>query len=178
MDQDKHFPFSENHESNDDESGSDELLADDNLRLPESANILVRLHALRAWLSRKLDEATIEVGTAALALQELMQEDIVETRPRRRARLGEDTQRFNHEQQVLSTSQQRLSAYEEAQAILEDCMAHTSGERVLVEYYLTLEELVLQNQERTDQDGKSSAWLEAMADVLSRIERVGTTEEE
>lgn len=33
------------------EIGSDELLSDDNLRLPESANILVRIHALRAWLT-------------------------------------------------------------------------------------------------------------------------------
>ena len=32
------------------ETGSDELLADDNLRLPERANVLVRVHAVRAWL--------------------------------------------------------------------------------------------------------------------------------
>ena len=32
------------------EIGSDELLSDDDLRLPESANILVRTHAVRAWL--------------------------------------------------------------------------------------------------------------------------------
>jgi hypothetical protein len=178
MDKDKHFPFVDYHESSDDESGSDELLSDDNIRLPESANILVRLHAVHAWLTRKHHGATIEVGEAALALQELMQENTVETRPRRRMRMREDTQRFHHAQQSLSAAQQRLSAYEEAQSILEDCVAHTSGERVLVEYYLTLEELVLQNQERMDQDGKSSAWLEAMADVLHRIERVGTPEED
>ena len=65
MDRDKDFPFSDNHESGDDEMGSDELLSDDNLRLPESANILVRLHAVQAWLSRRYDEATIEVGEAA-----------------------------------------------------------------------------------------------------------------
>jgi hypothetical protein len=41
-----------------------------------------------------------------------------------------------------------------------------------------LEELALQSQERMDQNGKSSAWLETIADVLHRIERVGTTEEE
>jgi hypothetical protein len=178
MHKDKNFNFPDDHEANDDESGSDEVLSDDNLRLPESANVLVRLHAVRAWLSSRHHEATIEVGEAALAIQELMQVDAVETRPRPRMRLGEDTQRFQRAQQALSAAQQRLSAYEEAQAILEDCVAHTSGERVLVEYYLTLEELALQNQERMDQYGKSSAWLETIADVLHRIERVGTPEEE
>jgi hypothetical protein len=177
MDRDKIFPFSDDHESSDEEIGSDELLSDDNLRLPESANILVRLHAVRAWLSRRHDEATIEVGEAALALQETMQEDAVETRPRRRMRLGEDTQRFHRAQQLVA-SQQRLSAYEEAQSILEDCVAHTSGERVLVEYYLTLEELVLHSQEQMDREEKSSPWFDALVDVLHRIEHVGTPEEE
>ena len=88
MDRDKNFPFADDHESSDNEPGSDELLSDDNLRLPENANILVRLHAVRAWLSRRHDEATIEVGEAALALQELRQEDAVELRPRRRMRGG------------------------------------------------------------------------------------------
>src|SRR5436309_3031254 len=155
MDRDKNFPFPNDHEP-DDETGSDELLSDDNLRLPENANILVRLHAVRAWLSRRHDETSIEVGEAAIALQELRQEDAVESRPRRRMRLGEDTQRFQRAQHALVAAQQRLSAYEEAQTILEDCVAHTSGERVLVEYYLTLEELVLQSQERMDQEEKSS----------------------
>src|SRR5256885_9036685 len=178
MDRDNNFPFSEDHESSDDEIGSDELLSDDNLRLPESANILVRLHAVRAWLSRRHDEATIEVGEAAMALQELMQEDAVETRPRRRMRLEEDTQRFHRAQQALMASQQRLSAYEEAQSILEDCIAHTSGERVLVEYYLTLEELVLRSLEQMKQTEDRSPWLDALSDVLHRIEHVGTPYEE
>src|SRR6266853_1130309 len=166
MDRDKHFPFSDNHESADEEIGSDELLSDENLRLPESANILVRLHAVRAWLSRRHDEATIEVGEAALALQEVMQENPVETRPRRRIHLMEEAQRFQRAQQVLVEAQQRLSAYEEAQSILEDCVAHTSGERVLVEYYLTLEELVLRRLEQIKQDEDDSPWLEAVSDVL------------
>ena len=85
MDNDTRFPFSDGHEPSDDEIGSDELLSDENLRLPEGANILARLHAVRAWLSRRHDEAAIEVGEAALALQEMMQEEAVETRPRRRA---------------------------------------------------------------------------------------------
>ncbi len=133
MDRDNNLPLHYDGESADDKMGSDELLSDENLRLPESANILVRLHAVRAWLSRRYDEATIEVGESALALQEIMQEEAVETRPRRRMHQKEEAQRFQRAQQVLAESQQRLSAYEEAQSILEDCVAHTSGERVLVE---------------------------------------------
>jgi hypothetical protein len=178
MDTDKNFPFADNHDSNDEELGSDELLSDENLRLPESANILVRLHAVRAWLLRRHDEAAIEVGEAAIALQELMQEEAAQPRPRRRIDQIEVMQRFQRVQQWLTEAQQRLSAYEEAQSILEDCVAHTSGERVLVEYYLTLEELLLQSQEHTDQKEKSSPWFDALADVLHRIEHVGTPDED
>jgi hypothetical protein len=178
MDNNTHFPFSDGHEPSDDEIGSDELLSDENLRLPERANMLVRLHAVRAWLSRRHDEASIEVGEAALAIQEMMQEKAVETRPRRRIHQMEVAQRFQRAQKMLTEAQQRLSAYEEAQSILEDCVAHTSGERVLVEYYLTLEDLVLQSQEEMDQTEDHSPWLDALSDVLHRIENVGTTEEE
>ena len=178
MDRDNNLPLHYDSEPADDEMGSDELLSDDNLRLPESANILVRLHAVQAWLSRRYDEATIEVGEAVLALQEVMQENPVETRPRRRIHQILEAQRFQRLQQALAEAQQRLSAYEEAQSILEDCVAHTSGERVLVEYYLTLEELVLRSQERTDQTEDRSPWLEAMSDVLHRVEHVGTPDEE
>ena len=178
MDRDKNFPFSDDHEPGDEEIGSDELLSDENLRLPESANILVRLHAVRAWLSRRRDEASIEVGEAALALQEVMKENPAETRPRRRMHQMEEAQQFQRVQQALAESQQRLSAYEEAQSILEDCVAHTSGERVLVEYYLTLEDLVMQSQEKMDQTQDRSPWLDALSDVLHRIEHVGTPDEE
>ena len=179
MDRDKDFPFTDDHEASDDETGSDELLSDENLRLPEGANILVRLHAVRAWLSRRRDEATIEVGEAALELQEIMQEEAVETRSRRRMHQVEAMQQqFQRAQKALAESQQRLSAYDEAQSILEDCVAHTSGERVLVEYYLTLEELVLQSQEQMDQTEDRSPWLDALSDVLHRIEHVGTPDEE
>ena len=178
MERDNNIPFSDDYESKIDEIGSDELLSNDNLRLPESANILVRLHAVRAWLSRRLDEATIEVGEAALALQEMMQEEAVETRPRRRSHQMEEAQRFQLAQQALAEAQQRLSAYEEAQSILEECVAHTSGERVLVEYYLTLEELVLRSLEQLEQTEDHSSWLEAVSDVLHRIEHVGTSNEE
>src|SRR5215831_15995416 len=121
---DNNLPFFKDHESSDNEPGSDEVLSDDNLRLPESANILVRLHAVRAWLARRHDEATIEVGEAALALQEMMQEQPVEARPRRRPHQVEAVQlQFQRAQKALAESQQRLSAYEEAQSILEDCVA-------------------------------------------------------
>jgi hypothetical protein len=177
MDIDNNFPFSDEDESTGEEIGSDELLADDNLRLPESANILVRLHAVRAWLSRRHDEAAIEVGEAALALQEVMQEVEQEARARRRTR-QEEAQRLRRAQQALADAQQRLSAYEEAQSLLEDCVAHTSGERVLVEYYLTLEELVLQSQQHMDKAEEHAPWFKALADVLRRVEHVGTPEEE
>ena len=178
MDRDKHFPFSDENASSD-EIGSDELLSDENLRLPEGANILVRLHAVRAWLSRRRDEASIEVGVAALALQEMMEEEGVETGPRGWPHQIEAVQQqFQRAQKELAESQQRLSAYEEALSILEDCVAHTGGERVLVEYYLTLEELVLQSQERMDRAEEGSPWLDALSDVLHRIEHVGTPDEE
>lgn len=178
MDNDKNFPFSDDPDSDNDESGSDELLADENLRLPESANMLVRLHAVRAWLSRRIDEATIEVGEAALALQLVMQEDAVETRPRRRTHQVEAAQQSQRAQKALADTQQRLSAYEEAQSLLEDCVAHTSGERVLVEYYLVLEELWLQSQEQMNSTEARSPWFDALSDVLHRVEHVGTSNEE
>ncbi len=179
MDRDNNFPFSDNLNSNDEEIGSDELLSDENLRLPEGANIRVRLHAVRAWLTRRCDEARIEVGEAALALQEMMQEQVVETRPRRRMPQADTVQaRLERTQKALAESQERLSAYDEAQSILEDCVAHTSGERVLVEYYLTLEELVLERQEQAGESEDRSPWLDAMSDVLHRIEHVGISDEE
>jgi hypothetical protein len=153
------------------EIGSDELLSGDNLRLPESANILVRLHALRAWLARRHHEATIAVGEAALHLQQVMQEDVQETGIRRLHRRMHGTETG----QQLQRAQQTLAAYEEAQSILEDYVAHTSGVRVLVEYYLALEELLLQNQVHP---GEHSPWSDALAEVLRRIEHVGIAIEE
>jgi hypothetical protein len=164
--------------NDDEEIDSDELLSRDNLRLPESANILVRLHALRAWLARRHHEATIAVGEAALSLQQVMQEDIQETgirRLHRRRHEAETGQQLQRAQQTLAAAQQRLVAYEEAQSILEDYVAHTSGERLLVEYYLALEELLLQNQVHP---GEHSPWSDALAEVLHRIEHVGIAIEE
>ncbi len=172
----------------DEEVGSDELLADDDLRLPESANILVRLHAVRAWLARRRNEAAIEVGEAALAMQQEMEAPADELRPRRRARQqleaeGSPSASLNRSQRVLSRvreAQEQLSAFEEAQVLLEECVAHTNGERALVEYYLTLEQLLLDNgyTNHVETPAQHSPWYDAMAEVLHRIEHVGTSQEE
>ncbi len=163
----------ENNDSSlEEESGSDELLAADELRLPESANILVRLHALRAWLNRRYAESELRVGSAALALQQAMREAENETRPRRRFAQGDSL--AQHAQLSLSQAQQRQSAYDEARALLEDCVTHTTaGERLLVEYYLSLEEMI-----QAADSPAGSPWLEVMLDVMQRVEQVGTPGEE
>lgn len=166
--------FEDEFENETTETGSDELLSDDNLRLPESANVLVRLHAIRAWLTRRQQETTIEVGESALVLQETMREgDYAHLRRREREALAERLQRA---QEALQAAQLRLETYEEAETLLEDCVTHTtSGERVLVEYYLTLEELM--HDANTHED-RSAPRLRALADVQHRIERVGAPGEE
>lgn len=152
------------------EIGSDDLFAADDLRLPENANVLVRLHALRAWLHRRYAEAELEIGVAALALQAAMRES--ETRPRRRA--TQDNFLCQKTQQALASAQQSRSAYDEALVLLEDCVAHiTTGERLLVEYYLSLEELI-----EASHTSAENPWLTAMADVLRRVEQVSTSNEE
>lgn len=161
------------------EVGSDELLSDDNLRLPESANPLVRLHAIRSWLARRIAETNVELGEAALALQQVMQEEPAQsTRLRRRERQS-STQYAAQEriQQDLKDARERIQAYEEAQVLLEECVTHTtSGERALVEYYLTLEDLLLSR--RLEQGEPHVAWIRAIADVQNRVERVGIPSEE
>lgn len=153
--------------------GSDELLSSDELRLPASANMLVRLHAVRAWLSRRYGESELEIGAAALALQQAMSEPAFEARPRRRLAQSE-TALVQQAQQMLTEAQQRLNAYEEASTLLEDCVAHTTtGERVLVEYYLALEELLQAADAPAD-----APWRDALAAVLHRIEQVGIPGEE
>ncbi|HAG99018.1 MAG TPA: hypothetical protein DCL75_09220 [Ktedonobacter sp.] len=155
------------------EIGSDELLSDDNLRLPESANILVRTHAVQAWLARRQEEHTLEVGEAALALQQVMTQEPQATRLRRRQRETLQLQ-IDKQQQRLAETQQRLEGYLEAQALLEDCITHTSGERVLVEYYLALEDLV----HNIIHDSEAKPRLQALFDVQHRIEHVGAPNEE
>lgn len=153
------------------EFGSDELLASDELRLPASANILVRLHALRAWLNRHHSEMELAIGTAALALQEAMNEPA--QRPRRRW-AEQSTTLVLRAQQALAEAQECLSAYEEAQALLEECVTHiTAGERVLVEYYLVLEELLQTVDQAVDTPRRV-----ALSAVLHRVEQVGTLGEE
>jgi hypothetical protein len=158
------------------EIGSDELLADDNLRLPDNANTLVRLHAIRAWLKRRQQETSMEIGETALTLQKALQEEPQGTHLRRRERQAQ-TERTQQQQQAFLDAQQRLRGYEEAEALLEECVTHTTtGERVLVEYYLTLEELVeiaLQENE-----AEHLPRIQAMKDVQHRVEHVGSASEE
>jgi hypothetical protein len=158
------------------EIGSDELLADDNLRLPDNANTLVRLHAIRAWLKRRQQETSMEIGETALALQNALQEEPQGTHLRRRERQAQ-TERTQQQQQAFLDAQQRLSGYEEAEALLEDCVSHTTtGERVLVEYYLTLEELV--ENALQENDTEHLPRLQAVKDVQHRVEHVGSASEE
>lgn len=160
-------------------TGSDELLADDNLRLPESASILVRIHAVRAWLTRRLREVEGEVGEEALEIQLAMREaeELSATRPRRRAQSNDRLQRA---QQALSVVQEKLRGYEEAQRLFEECVDHvTVGERVLVEYYLVLDNLLLDLRTRSEEgESIAFAYLGALSDVQHRIEYVVTPEEE
>jgi hypothetical protein len=174
---DKFSPLEDEHSPSKGESGSDDLLAADNLHLPADANILVRLHAMRAWLRRRVRESELEVGRAALDLQDIARatESLVNSqrlaRTRRRAAEDSLTQRA---QRKLSAAQRHLSAYEEARELLEDCVAHTTvGDRLLVEYYLNLEERMQAFDSPTD-----TPWIEAMQDVLQRISQVGTPEED
>src|SRR5579859_551731 len=155
------------------ETGSDELLSDDNLRLPESASTLVRIHAIRAWLKRRRQETNIEIGEAALVLQQAAQEE-PQHRPRRRE-LQQTMQRVQRVQQAFEEAQQRLQTYDEAEELLEECVTHTtSGERVLVEYYLSLEDLVL---DIPDEIARSPRY-QALADVQHRVEHVGAPNED
>ncbi len=166
MDSDDEFP------SEATETGSDELLSDDNLRLPESASTLVRVHAIRAWLSRRQQESRIAIGTTALSLQQMEQDEPQGTRLRRRE-LEKRAQYVQQAQQISQATQQRLSAYEEAEELLEDCINHiTVGERLLVEYYLMLDELI----QNSLQEGatEQTPRLQALAEVQHRVEHVGT----
>jgi hypothetical protein len=173
---DFHDDFSEHEQAENEEDeiiGSDELLSQDELRLPESASILVRLHAVRAWLTRRQQDTRIEMGNTALALQEASQDQAF-TLTRRRDREQQEA-RLRQAQQRYQAAQERLETYEEAQTLLEECIDHTSGERVLVEYYLQLEDLM---QKKQDDSRTSNASLASLADVLHRIEHVGAPSEE
>lgn len=160
----------ENEHFAENEEGSDALLAADDLRLPEGANTLVRLHALRAWLEQRRTAGELEIGAAALALQTAASEP--ERRPRRRRE--DNDALLIRVQAALSQALLRQSAYDEASTLLEECVTHTTtGERLLVEYYLSLEELVAAGA-----ISAQSPWQEAMQDVLHRVEQVGSPGEE
>jgi hypothetical protein len=155
------------------ETGSDELLSADTLRLPENANPLVRLHAMRAWLIRRQKESNIAMGDAALTLQQLQHEETGAPHLRRSER-EMLTQHIQRAQNSFKQAQEHLSAYEEAETILEDCVNHlTVNERLLVEYYLVLEEIV-QTSIQEEQDEKYSPRVEALLDVQQHVERIGS----
>ena len=164
--------FDDERTSEETEMGSDELLSDDHLRLPDSANPLVRLHAVRAWLTRRQKETRLDMGMIALDIQQLQQEGQPETRLRRRE-LQARQDRLQSLQERFQSAQQILSAYEEAERLLGDCVNHTTvSERLLVEYYLTIEELAQENE------NEQSPRLTAFSNVLHRIEQVGAPQEE
>ncbi|HEY0757227.1 MAG TPA: hypothetical protein VGD98_24950 [Ktedonobacteraceae bacterium] len=160
--------------SAEEESGSDELLTADDLRLPAEANVLVRLHAIRAWLNRRYAETSLEVGASALYLQTMARARAAENEARPRRRAAENGPLLNNAQRDLNASQRRLSAYDEARVLLENCVAHTTvSDRLLVEYYLALEERLQSSISPTD-----TPWITAMQDVMHRVEQMGTPGED
>lgn len=170
--------FDDEHSQEQAETGSDELLSADNLRLPDNANPLVRLHAIRAWLTRRQKETRLHMGMIALDLQQLQQEDQGRHKPRplRRRELQARQDRLQSAQERFQSTQQLLSVYEEAERLLEDCVNHTTiSVRLLVEYYLTIEQLT---QEAAQEHGEQSPRLTALGDVLHRIEQVSAPHEE
>jgi hypothetical protein len=157
------------------EIGSDELLSDDNLRLPEGASPLVRVHALRSWLKRRQQDTTLEIGAAALAWQEIQQEAMQDTARLRRREQQRLAERVQQAQQDFQDAQQRLSIYEEIADLLEDYIAHTtSNNRVLVEYYLQLEEMMQQEEQKEAEADRSR--MRVLTDVQHRVEQVSTPE--
>lgn len=161
------------------ETGSDDLLSEDGLRLPEGANILVRVHAVRAWLTRRKQDADLAIGQVALALQMLMQDEPESSRPRRRRVQQTDPYtRVLELQQELQAAQDRLQAYTEAEELFEDYLTHnTSSDRVLVEYYLAIENLCFeQTQAPQEAEGNQVIRQQIFEEVLHRLERVTAPE--
>jgi predicted solute-binding protein len=157
------------------ETGSDELLSDDNLRLPEGASPLVRVHAVRSWLTRRQKDTALAIGEAALAWQEAQQAAMQDTTRLRRREQQRLADRVQQTQQDFQDAQQRLSVYEELAALLEEYITHTtSNERTLVEYYLQLEEMVQQEEQK--EAGADRSRLRVLMDVLHRIEQVNAPE--
>jgi hypothetical protein len=165
--------FSEDDLQEGNELGSDELLSDDFLRLPENANVLVRIHAVQAWLNRRLKETELEIGEAALAIQEA---EMTTPALRRREREQQHTQQ-QHLYLQYEQAQERLRGFQDAANLLEENIDHvTSSERTLVEYYLSLEEL--RQSANEEQVPLTLPWHMALAEVQHRIEHVGIPDEE
>ncbi|GHO67135.1 hypothetical protein KSC_060270 [Ktedonobacter sp. SOSP1-52] len=161
------------------ETGSDDLLSEDDLRLPEGANVLVRVHAVRAWLTRRRQDADLAIGQVALALQMLMQDEPESSRPRRRRVQQTDPYtRVLELQQELQAAQDHLQAYTEAEELFEDYLTHTtSSDRVLVEYYLAIENLCLELTEAPQEaEGSQAIRQQVFEEVLHRLERVTAPE--
>jgi hypothetical protein len=173
------MPFEDNFsETEDGETsiGSDELLADDALRLPDAASPLVRLHAVRAWLGRRQRETSIEIGTSALALQEAMEQGTGYLRRREQQRMEE--LRHSHEM-AFQAAQLRLQAFEEAEELLNEYVTHTTtGNRTLVEYYLALEDLLEELHSEVEQDAAVFPRYQTLQEVQQRVEHVGIPQEE
>ena len=157
------------------EVGSDELLSDDNLRLPDGASPLVKVHAVRSWLTRRQKDTALRIGEAALVWQEAQQDAMQDTSRLRRREQQRITDHVQQAQRDFEDAQRRLSFYEEMAGLLEEYITHTtSNERTLVEYYLQLEELVQQEEQKETDVDKSR--LRVLMDVLHRIEQVNTPE--
>jgi hypothetical protein len=165
----------DNEDSETTEIGSDELLSDDNLRLPEGASPLVRVHAVRSWLTRRQKETALQIGEAALAWQDAQQEAMQDTSRLRRREQQRIADRVQQAQRDFEDAQRRLSFYEEMAALLEEYITHTtSNERTLVEYYLQLEEMVQQEEQKEAEADRSR--LRVLMDVMHRIEQVNAPE--
>lgn len=157
------------------ETGSDDLLSDDNLRLPEDANTLVRLHAVRAWFKRRQREVKLTMGNTALELQDSQQSE--SGAPLRRRAYQEQMERVQQLQASFVQDQERLDAFTEAEVWLEDCVDHTTiGERLLVEYYLQLETEIQTEMQEHEQE--ETPRVQALLEVLQRVERVAATYEQ
>jgi hypothetical protein len=168
--------FEDDFTADETETGSDNLLSDDNLRLPDEASHLVRVHAVQSWLSRRQKETEIEIGESALRFQELQQEAMQDSNRLRRREQQRMAEKINKAERAYQAAQERLEAYGEVEQLLEECLAHTtSSERVLVEYYLTLENLIQQADGDIDMPPSRSSVLQ---EVLHRIEQVGTPNED
>jgi hypothetical protein len=101
----------------------------------------------------------------------------------RRRAYQDYAERLQHYQHIFAQAQERLSTYEEAEALLEETVNHvTIGERLLVEYYLEIESKIQDDVQAQGvleaSQAQQTPRLQALLDILQRIERVGATYEE